>query len=123
MAAYYRSVLLAFILLKALSAAAPIRVEGFAFNGVSNRFLTPNGDHRNDNVAFNFSNPFDASGSVKIYDMRGHLLTTIPITAGTGATSVVWDGHVNGTVVPMGVYIYVLSVQDVTASGALVVVR
>ena len=92
------------------------------FRSLSFRW-SPNGDHRNDNVAFNFSNPLDSAGTVKIYDMRGHLLTTIPINSGTGATSAVWDARANGQIVPTGVYIFVIAVERVVASGALVVIR
>jgi hypothetical protein len=130
MPASFRPFLLIIVLLSGLSASAGIRTSSFSFNGVSNRFITPNGDRKNDNVAFNFSNPSDAGGSVKIYDLRGHLLTTIPISSGIGALSCpgvagcpVWDGRVNGAAVATGVYIFVLSVESVVASGAVVVVR
>jgi len=123
MAASLRSILLIIVLLAGLSASAAVLAQGFSFNGVSNRIITPNGDGKNDNVAFTFSNPFDSAGSVKIFDMRGHLLTTIPINSGTGNAFAVWDARVNGSVVASGVYIYVLSVEGVVASGALVVIR
>jgi gliding motility-associated-like protein len=123
MAAPLRRIALIVVLSTRFAAAAPVVVQGFSFNGVSNRIITPNGDHKNDNVAFNFANPFDSAGSVKIFDMRGHLLTTIPINAGTGATSVVWDARANGQIVPTGVYIFVIAVESVVASGAVVVIR
>jgi hypothetical protein len=133
MAAYFRSFLLIVGLLTGLSAGAGVRVSAFSFSGVSNRFITPNGDGRNDNVAFSFANPADSAGSVKIYDLRGHLLTTIPINSGgslfcpTGDSvnsgCPMWDGRVNGSAVSSGVYIYVVAVENVVASGALVVIR
>ena len=126
MSASLRSFFHIFVLLAGLSASAGIRVQGFSFGGVSNRFITPNGDGRNDNVAFNCSNPFDSAGSVKIYDLRGHLITTISINSGTDAcrsTPVVWDARANGQVVASGVYIFVVSVESVVASGAVVVIR
>ncbi len=89
MAASFRPLLLVVILLAQMSAAAAVRVKGFSFSGVSNRFITPNGDGKNDNVAFNFSNPSDSAGTVKIYDLRGHLVSTIPISAGTNACGTV----------------------------------
>lgn len=126
------AVLPSVILLTALSAGAVMRVRGFSFNGVSNRFITPNGDGRNDNVAFSFSNPSDSAGTVKIYDLRGRLLTTISINPGSiscptnlpgnvGCPS--WDARVDGQVVSSGMYIYVISVEGVVASGAVVVIR
>lgn len=123
MAASLRSLLLIFVLLARLSFAASMSVRGFTFNGVSNRFITPNGDGRNDNVAFRFSNPSDSAGTVKIYDLRGHLLTSIPINSGTGATSAVWDACADGQTVATGVYIFVIAVESVVVSGAVVVVR
>ena len=131
MAAHSRTFLLIIALLTGMSSAAPMRVRDFAFNGVSNRFITPNGDHLNDNLAFSFSNPSDSAGSVKIFDLRGHLLTTIPVNPGNltcptpggnvGCPS--WDGRVNGAAVSTGVYIYVISVESVVFSGAVVVIR
>lgn len=133
MAAPLRSFLLIILLATGLSASAGYRPLDFSFNGVSNRFITPNGDGRNDNVAFSFSNPSDSAGTIKIYDLRGHLLTTLSINGG-GSLSCpnaapgnpgcpVWDGKVNGAAVASGVYIYVILVENVHASGALVVIR
>ena len=129
MAAYSRTFLLIIALLTGMSSAAPMRVRDFAFNGVSNRFITPNGDHRNDNLAFSFSNPSDSAGSVKIFDLRGHLLTTIAIPSGNatscpgGTGCPVWDGRVNGATVSTGVYIYVITMESTIFSGAVVVIR
>lgn len=121
MGAELRPFLILASLLAGLSAGAGFRVQDFSFVGVSNRFITPNGDRRNDNVAFNFSNPRDSSGSIKIYDVRGHLLTTL--TVNPGDTLETWDARANGAVVSSGVYIYVLHVESVVVSGAVVVVR
>ena len=128
-----RSFLLIMLLATGLSASAGFRALDFTFNGVSNRFITPNGDGLNDFVMFSFSNPSDSAGTIKIYDLRGHLLTTISINSGgslvcpTGTAGdpgcPVWDGKVNGSAVATGVYIYVLSVDSVHASGALVVIK
>jgi hypothetical protein len=121
------------VLLSGLSASAGMRVaSGFSFNGVSNRFITPNGDRKNDNVAFSFSNPSDSAGSIKIYDLRGHLLTTISINSGGSVTCPnstpgngcpVWDARANGQIVSSGVYIYVINIESAVISGALVVIR
>jgi gliding motility-associated-like protein len=108
-------------LVSGLASAAGTRALGFVFNGVSNRFITPNGDGRNDNVAFLFSNPRDSAGSVKIYDLRGHLLTTIPVNPGD--TFETWDARANGQTVNSGMYVYVIKVEDVVVSGAVVVIR
>ncbi|MBI3566027.1 MAG: gliding motility-associated C-terminal domain-containing protein [Elusimicrobia bacterium] len=101
--------------------AAGVRPLGFTFNGVSNRVVTPNGDGRNDNVAFRFSNPRDAAGSVKIYDVRGRLVASLGINPGDAVE--VWDARSNGAVVPSGLYIFVISVDGATTSGAVAVIR
>jgi hypothetical protein len=122
--------LLALVLL--IGSVLPALASGFTFAGVSNRFITPNGDGRNDNVAFKYSNPFDSAGTVKIYNLRGHLLATIPITAGgntdctspaPGSGCPIWDGRASGQIVSSGVYIYVVSAESVIYSGAVVVIR
>lgn len=113
--------LLAVTMLTGLSSGAGVRVQGFSFNGVSNRFITPNSDGKNDNIVFKYDNPRDSSGSIKIYSMRGHLLTTIPVNAGD--LSETWDGRANGALVPTGVYVYVIHVESVLVSGAVVVIR
>jgi hypothetical protein len=129
----FKPFLLLAVLLTGLSSGAGVRVQGFAFTGVSNRFITPNGDGKNDDVAFVFSNPSDSAGTVKIYDMRGHLVTTIPINSGgslacpnaapgnPGCPS--WDARANGQIVSSGVYIFVVNVESVVVSGAVVVLR
>jgi gliding motility-associated-like protein len=116
-----KTFLLLAAILTGLSSGAGVRVQDFSFSGVSNRFITPNGDGKNDNVAFQFSNPRDSAGTVKIYNMRGHLMTTIAVNPGD--VSEIWDARANGQVVSSGVYVYVVSVESVVASGTVVVVR
>ena len=118
--AFTRSVLLLGLLAR-LCLAAPSGPRGFVFNGVSNRFLTPNGDGRNDNVVFRFSNPRDSGGSVRIYDVRGRTLASLPVNPGD--VSETWDGRAGGRIVDSGVYVYVVEVEGVSASGVVVVVR
>lgn len=108
-------------LLSAWSAAGVSRPRGFVFNGVSNRFITPNGDGRNDNVAFRFSNPRDSAGAIKIYDVRGHAVASLPINPGD--VSETWDAKAGGRAVDSGVYVYVIEIEGGVASGAVVVVR
>lgn len=108
-------------LIAGFSAGGDFRVRGFAFAGVSNRFITPNGDGRNDDVAFQFSNPRDSSGTIKIYDVRGHVLATLAVNPGDA--SEVWDGRAGGRLVDAGLYVYVVHVEDVVVSGAVVVIR
>lgn len=104
-----------------LGAAAPFPALGFSFTGVSNRIITPNGDHRNDEAVFRFTNPRDASGTLRIYDRLGHEAASIDIPA--GAVSAAWDGRSGGQAAPSGVYVYVLTVEETTVSGTVVVIR
>ena len=94
---------------------------GFTFNGVSNKVITPNGDGRNDNVAFRFDNPRDVAGTIRIYDSRGHLVATLAINPGD--LKEVWDATSGGNIVATGVYIYVITVDGATTSGAVAVIR
>lgn len=104
-----------------LSAAAPFSAQGFSFTGVSNRIITPNGDHRNDEAVFRFSNPRDAAGTLRIYDRLGHEAASVDIPA--GATSASWDGRSGGQAAASGVYVYVLTVEETSVSGTVVVIR
>jgi len=105
------------------AAAVPggLSPRAFDFTGPTNRFITPNGDGLNDGVTFRFANPRDSSGTIRIYALRGRELTSLPIS--TGDTFKTWDARANGQTASAGVYIYVLSIEGRTYSGALVVVR
>jgi len=110
---------LALILISA-GAASPVAPLGFSFTGV-NRFVTPNGDNKNDFAVFQYANPTDAGGTIRIYALRGRQVATIAIEPGAciASCSVSWDprGYADG------VYIYALSIERATRSGVLVVVR
>jgi hypothetical protein len=115
-----------FALLLALAAGALASAQGprpaaFAFGGVINRFVTPNGDGRNDSAVFRFENPRDAGGTLKVYDLRGHKVADVEIQPTTSVvSSVSWTPS---TTIPSGVYIYVIQVESKVVSGAVVVVR
>jgi hypothetical protein len=94
---------------------------GFAFSGTTNRIITPNGDTFNDGVTFRFANPRDSSGVIRLYDLRGHEMRNLQIAVGD--TSATWDARANGRIVDSGLYIYVLSIEGRTYSGAVLVVR
>ena len=100
------------------------RTGGFAFNmaGVSNRFITPNGDRRNDNVVFTFDNPRDSAVTIKIFDMRGHqVVGSLP--PGPVSNSLMWDGTVGGRPAAGGVYIYQISAEGQSFSGTVVIIK
>ena len=98
-----------------------IGVAGFSFTGVTNRTITPNGDRKNDTVTFRFANPRDAAGSVKIYDVRGHLIASIAVNPGD--QSATWDPRTGGQGAASGVYIYVIQVEGTVSTGVVVVIK
>ena len=100
------------------------RAGGFSFNmsGVSNRFITPNGDHRNDNVVFTFDNPRDSAVNAEIVDMHGRLVVG-SLPAGPVSNSLMWDGTAGGRPVPGGVYIYQISAEGQKYSGTVVIIK
>ncbi len=119
-----------FALLAGCAAAAlaprplPIRSAGFTFdsgNGLSNRFITPNGDGKNDFIVFSFSNPRTSGVSGSIYDLKGGKVAGL--TQGPKADTLMWDGLASGMAAPGGVYVYVLIAEDRAFTGTVVVVR
>jgi|CXWL01.1.fsa_nt_gi hypothetical protein len=91
--------------------------RAFTYGGLTSRFVTPNGDGKNDRAVFLFQNPGDLGGTVRIYDTHGRLVRSLDITV--GATSVEWDPRG----VSSGIYLYVVSVDEQANSGTLVVLR
>ena len=100
------------------------RTGGFSFNmaGVSNRFITPNGDGKNDNVVFTFDNPRDSAVTAKILDMRGRVVAA-SLPPGPVSNSLIWDGTAGGRAVPGGVYIYQIQAEGQSYSGTLVIIK
>jgi len=116
-----RPLLFLLCLTSGLAMGARVRTQGFAFGGVTNRVLTPNGDGKNDSCTFQFANPRDSAGTIKIYDLRGHEVASIAINSGD--TSEKWDGRSGGQVVSTGVYVYVIRIEDAAVSGTVVVIK
>ncbi|MEK7388948.1 MAG: gliding motility-associated C-terminal domain-containing protein [Elusimicrobiota bacterium] len=103
--------------LLAAATAAPFAPRGFVFTGLTNRFVTPNGDGKNDRAVFQFQNPRDSGGTIRIFDVHGRQVEQLEITV--NATSVEWDPRG----VSSGVYLFVVTVDDIRNSGTLVVLR
>ncbi|HEX4046467.1 MAG TPA: gliding motility-associated C-terminal domain-containing protein, partial [Elusimicrobiota bacterium] len=102
------------------------RATGFSFNmaGVSNRFITPNNDQRNDNVVFTFSNPNNSPITAQIFDARGRVVAgSLPPGPEGAGNSLMWDGTSGGRSVPGGVYIYQIRAEGQTYSGTLVIIK
>lgn len=77
------------------------------------KIITPNGDGQNDFAQFNISGEFD----VEFFDLRGERVRRL-----SGINS--WDGRDDdGKLVETGTYIYRLTGQGLTVTGALAVAR
>jgi gliding motility-associated-like protein len=100
------------------------RAGSFNFNmaSVSNRFVTPNGDGKNDNVVFGFDNPNNSPVTLKILDLRGRVVTSVS-RPGPFSDSLLWDGTAGGQPVAGGVYIYQIQSEGKSYTGTLVVVK
>ncbi len=86
------------------------------------RVITPNGDGINDRVFF-FFEATDAPKDGRIYDLNGALVGSLK-SGPVPDSSLVWDGKDDrGNVVPMGVYLYKISIGDKNATGTVVVAR
>ncbi|MBI4422385.1 MAG: gliding motility-associated C-terminal domain-containing protein [Elusimicrobia bacterium] len=92
----------------------------FDVSNVSNRFLTPNGDGKNDNVVFRFDNPRDSRVTGRIFDVKGRVVTTLSRKT---QFTMEWDGRSDGRPVPSGVYLYQLEGDGKRFNGTLVVVK
>ena len=101
-----------------------LRPSSFSFDssGISNRFITPNGDGLNDNVVLTFSNPRDSSVRCRIYDMKGAFVAEMA-QGPVPSLTLEWDATSHGTVVAEGVYVYVLEAEDKVFTGTLMVIR
>ena len=90
------------------------------------RLFTPNGDGLNDRVYFVLENPNGSSVAGEILDKEGrHVRALPPSSLQTGiGTTLTWDGKDDhGVVVRGGVYIYKITGEGKTFTGAVGVAR
>jgi len=99
------------------------RAGAFSFDtsGISNRFITPNGDGRNDSVVFTFENQRDSEVKGRIFDMKGALVADMG--PGPVANSLIWDAKSGGSPVAGGVYIYQIQGEGKTHNGTIIVIK
>lgn len=116
----------------------------FSFQGYLAKFVTPNGDAKNDTAILCFDNPKDFTIRGQVFDLRGHHvadMTHVVDPSRVDATKVVklcnttfggqfkpqaavWDGKTSGgTVVTSGVYVWRVEAEETTVTGTVVVVR
>lgn len=116
----------------AACASAPLRAAapGFAGQlGVSltedyRRVLTPNNDGYNDEAYFSLNNPGDVSVSGKIYDAVSGKVADMRVETTFNSQALVWDGRdAGGSVLPQGIYFYVISGGDSVLKGVIVIAK
>ncbi|MBI3548152.1 MAG: gliding motility-associated C-terminal domain-containing protein [Elusimicrobia bacterium] len=110
--------------LRAVDRAVTFNVDP---GGITNKFITPNGDGKNDNAVVTFANNSCSEVTGKIYDMKGAFVSSMsqgPIQASPGCLlSLAWDGQAGGRAVPGGVYVYQIEGEGKTFNGTFVVIR
>jgi hypothetical protein len=96
----------------------------FAAGSPYPRVITPNEDGVNDYVFFFFETT-DASADGRIYDLNSALVASMkPGPNKTDLMSLIWDGKDDrGHVVPMGVYLYKVTIGNESVTGTIVVAR
>lgn len=90
-------------------------------SGLTNRFITPNNDGKNDSMIFIYDNPKKLQVKGKIFDLKGAFVSDMH--PGPIENSLSWDGKMNGKIVPGGVYIYQIEAGAKTYNGTVVVIR
>ncbi len=100
-----------------------------------NKFITPNGDNRNDTFIFRCYNPRDYAVEGRVYDLSGREVGAMRLkqrSEGTGASitpavagiyyDLEWDPNSGGHK-PGGVYIYQVRMETRVFKGTIVVIR
>lgn len=125
-----------FSLLAALTfapAAAFCSASSLGLSAPMNRFITPNGDKRNDTFIFRCHNPRYAQVEGRIYDTSGREVAklslkqrdngdpAIPVDSGM-YYDLEWNPNSGGKA-PGGVYIYQVLLETKVYKGTIVVIR
>lgn len=99
-----------------------------------NRFVTPNGDGKNDTFIFRCHNPRDAQVEARIYDMGGQEVASMRLKQRSNGTppavdnvsgeyyDLEWDPNY-GSRYRGGVYLYQVLVEEKVYKGTIVVIR
>ena len=103
---------------------ASVSFEFDPATGLSNRFITPNGDGLNDFAVFTFSNPLGSEVVGRIFDLRGALVSSMSVDPSLSSRfNRVWDGKSNGVSAQPGIYIYRIEAEDKVYTGTVTVIR
>ena len=90
----------------------------------SPRIFTPNGDIKNDEVAFSYKNANLSSIVCWIYDIKGSVVRQLDIEGLEDEGEFTWDGKdENNDVAPSGIYIYQIEVEGKTINGTIVLAK
>jgi len=88
------------------------------------RVFTPNGDIKNDKVAFSYKNDNLSSIVCWIYDIKGSVVRQLDIAGLEDEGEFTWDGKdEDGNIVSSGIYIYQIEVEGKTINGTIVLAK
>ena len=91
------------------------------------KIFTPNADGWNDYLEIQYTNPYDALVSGKIYDLKGRLVANMKKDENGATLRLIWDGNdLNNDPVTGGLYIYQIEVsgpENKVIKGIIILVR
>jgi len=88
------------------------------------RVFTPNGDIKNDEVAFSYKNDNLSSIVCWIYDIKGAVVRQLDIEGLEDEGEFTWDGKdEDRNIAPSGIYIYQIEVEGQTINGTIVLAK
>jgi len=91
------------------------------------KIFTPNADGWNDYLEIQYTNPYDALVSGKIYDLKGRLVANMKKDESKETPRLIWDGNdLNNDPVTGGLYIYQIEVsgpENKVIKGIIILVR
>lgn len=97
---------------------------GAAAVQLSNRFITPNGDGKNDYAVLSVENPENAEIRGQVFDLRGAFVAELGVHPSLDRSRHrVWDGRSGGAPAPPGVYVYRIEVAARKHQGVIVVLQ
>ncbi len=106
----------------ALAISATVFPKSVSVTQIANRFITPNGDSKNENAVIFLSNPQYSDVTGKIYDVQGKFIADMAFDS--IVQKLTWDGrNSNGQAARSGVYVFVIQAEGSAYRGLLVVVR
>ena len=90
------------------------------------KFVTPNGDKKNDSFVFQCYNPMDLFVSGKIYSLKSRLVAKMQnadVSSSDNYSELAWDPNSGAEKAKGGVYIYQIIIGDKVYRGTVIVIR